>query len=64
MNKGDDDMPNVMTKAEAAYAADYQAYDVARAAYIAGEIPVAEYFKLRHAMEASLEAWEAERVAA
>ena len=57
-------MPNVMTKAEAAYAADYQAYDAARAAYLVGKMPVAEYFKLRHTMEASLAAWEAERVAA
>lgn len=57
-------MPNVMTQAEAAYAADHQAYDAARTAYLAGIMPVEEYFMLRHAMEYSLAAWEAERVAA
>jgi hypothetical protein len=57
-------MPNIMTAAEAEYAACYAEYAAARIAFYAGTVSPQDFIAKRKEMEAALAAWEAEKVAA
>ena len=56
-------MPNIMTTAEAEYAALFQIVQEKRVKFYSGAIDGAEYIAARKEMESACDAWEAERCA-
>jgi hypothetical protein len=57
-------MPNIMTQAEAAYAAAYNDFMAARAGFYAGTVSAADFIALKNEMERLAAEWEADRLAA
>lgn len=51
-------MPNIMTREEAEYAFEFQAHEIARIAFYAGEIDAAEYMTSRNARDSAGTVWE------
>jgi len=60
---GVNEMPNVMTHAEAEYAALFQDVQEKRVKFYSGVIDGVEYITARKKMEKALDAWESERAA-
>jgi len=56
-------MPNIMSKAEAAYAAAYNDFMASRAGFYAGTVSSADFIALKNNMERLAAEWEKERIA-